>query len=272
MNNPTFYMDAVVHGREDMEDFEGPLTLLIHLISKNKIVISDIKIGDICDQYIAYLDQMKQLDLEIASEFVQMASHLVYIKARTLLLSDQEIPELEQLILSMEELQARTQHTQVKEVLDTLRARYIPGGGYLEKPPEYISTEDIYQHEHHLADLLEALSRLVGRDLEEPILLSEGPAFVMPQAIAYSVSQKAGEIMRLIKRRKLLSMQKLFGQAKSKSEVVATFMAVLELCKIGSITFDDTGKDIDIRFTGKEADLTKLEDEQQGGVTVDEPQ
>ena len=246
--NPTFYASAVVAGREDMEDFEGPLTLLLHLVSRNKVAIADIQIGDICDQYIAYLEQMKELDLEVASEFVQMASHLVHIKARALLSADQEIPELEQLIHSMEDLQCRAQYTQIKGIVEALRARYIPGG-YTEKPPEILPSED-YQHRHSVEDLLEAFSRLVGRDADLPQM--EGQPFAMPTPITYSVTEKAAEIILRLKRVSEVSMRSLFWEARNRSEMVATFVAVLELCKMGSIELQGEGAELCVCFTGVE--------------------
>ena len=255
--NPTFYAPAVVLGREDMEDFEGPLTLLIHLISRNKVAIADIQIGDICDQYIAYLAQMKEMDLEVASVFVQMASHLVYIKARALLTSDKEIPELEQLILSMEDLQCRVQYTRVKGVLELLGARYIPGGGYMEKPPERLSTD--YQHSHHVEDLVESLFRMIGREPDLPQM--EGQRFFMPTAITYSVSEKTEEIVFRLKQVGEMRMQAMFLESKSRSELVATFVAVLELCKMGSIEFKGEGEQMSVCFTGVEPQRMSGEEE-----------
>lgn len=256
-HDPTFFAPAVVSGREDMEDFEGPLTLLLHLISKNKVAIADIQIGAICDQYLAHLEQMKEMDLEVASAFVQMASHLVYIKARSLLAADQEIPELEQLILSMEELQARAQYGQIRGAIEALEARYIPGGGYMEKPPEYLDPENRYRHQHRVIDLLEALGRIVGRDGDMPEI--EGQRFFMPTQITYSVTLKAGEIMNRLRQVTSMSVGALFGAAQSRSEVVATFIAVLELCKLGSIAFEGEGAEMDVRFTGVEPDTDLLE-------------
>ena len=105
MNNLTFKLEGVVKSKNEMEDFEGPLNLILLLLSKNKIEIRDIQISLILDQYIAYLEEMKSMDLEIASEFVAMASHLVYIKTKTLLAEDdQEVSELDELISSLESL------------------------------------------------------------------------------------------------------------------------------------------------------------------------
>ena len=101
MENPSFYLEGVVHEKNELQDFEGPLSLILMLLSKNKIEIREIKISEILDQYLEYLDQMQQLDLEIASEFVQMASHLLYIKTKTLLTQEEEVSELEVLIASL---------------------------------------------------------------------------------------------------------------------------------------------------------------------------
>ena len=83
MSAPTFRLAGVVRAaREEKEDFEGPLDIILHLISKNKIEIRDIKIAELLEQYLDYLARMQRMDLEIASEFIAMASHLVYIKSR----------------------------------------------------------------------------------------------------------------------------------------------------------------------------------------------
>lgn len=83
--DPTYFLEGIIHDKSEMADFEGPLSLILLLLSKNKIEIRDIKISDILDQYLEYLNAMEKLDLEIASEFVQMASYLLYIKTRMLL-------------------------------------------------------------------------------------------------------------------------------------------------------------------------------------------
>ena len=93
--------------RNELQDFSGPLSLILMLLSKNKIEIRDIKIAEILDQYLEYLDEMEKMDLEIASEFVQMASHLLYIKTRTLLAGEEEVSELEELMSSLEQLKCR---------------------------------------------------------------------------------------------------------------------------------------------------------------------
>ena len=100
IETPIYHLEKVVKNRQDMEDFNGPLDLILHLLSKNKMEIKDIQISLILDQYLSWMDQRRQLDLEVASEFVTMAAQLVYIKTRMLLsIHDEEaLSELEQLM------------------------------------------------------------------------------------------------------------------------------------------------------------------------------
>ena len=107
MDNPSFYLEGIVREKDELQDFEGPLSLILMLLAKNKIEIRDISISDILEQYLDYLDKMQSMDLEIASEFVQMASHLLYIKTQTLLAGDEEVSELEVLMASLEQLKCR---------------------------------------------------------------------------------------------------------------------------------------------------------------------
>jgi len=96
LNAPTYRLTGVVRtSQEQPEDFEGPLDLILHLIAKHRIEIRDIKISELLSQYLAWISQMKRMDLEIASEFIAMASHLVYIKSRMLLSLSDETPEQE---------------------------------------------------------------------------------------------------------------------------------------------------------------------------------
>ena len=122
LGDPTFFLEGVVHEKSDMVDFEGPLSLILLLLSKNKIEIRDIPIAEITDQYLEYLNAMEKLDLDIASEFVQMASYLLYIKTRMLLTEEKEISELEQLIASLEQLKAKDTYTALKSVTPMLEA------------------------------------------------------------------------------------------------------------------------------------------------------
>ena len=102
MEDPIFHLSGVVRSRGEMQDFNGPLTLILQLLSKNKIEIKDISISLILEQYLDYLDEMADMDLEVASEFVAMASYLVLIKTKMLLAGGGEVDELGDLISSLE--------------------------------------------------------------------------------------------------------------------------------------------------------------------------
>ena len=89
MEAPIYHLDKVVRAKQEhLEDFDGPLDLILHLLSKNKIEIRDIPIALLLDQYLEWMEQRERLNLEVASEFVTMAAHLVYIKTRMLLSVD----------------------------------------------------------------------------------------------------------------------------------------------------------------------------------------
>ena len=136
MDNPSFFLEGVVKDKNELQDFEGPLSLILLLLSKNKIEIRDISISDILDQYLEYLVKMQSMDLEIASEFVQMASHLLYIKTRTLLSGDEEVSELEVLMASLEQLKCRDMYASVQKLLPELKKASEIGLLYYAKLPE----------------------------------------------------------------------------------------------------------------------------------------
>ena len=128
MENPTFHLEGVVKSREETQDFEGPLSLILMLLQKNKIEIRDISISEILDQYLAYLAEMERMDLEVASEFVQMAAYLLYIKTRTLLAVEEEVTELEQLMTSLEK--APRERCARGGKVRTAHSGGVFGGGY----------------------------------------------------------------------------------------------------------------------------------------------
>ena len=133
MENPTFHLEGIVKDKNELQDFSGPLSLILMLLSKNKIEIRDIKISEILDQYLEYLAEMERMDLEIASEFVQMASHLLFIKTRTLLAGDEEVSELEELMTSLEQLKCRDIYTAVQKVIPELKKASETGLLYFAK-------------------------------------------------------------------------------------------------------------------------------------------
>jgi segregation and condensation protein A len=237
VENPTFRLEGVIKSKESLEDFEGPLVLILQLISKNKIEIKDIKISDILDQYLEYLDRMKKMDLEIASEFIAMASHLTYIKARTLLAGqDEEVSELEELISSLEELKRRESYERLKKAFEFFGQRAEKGFLTFVKMPEAMPENGQYRYSHEARELRDTLLMLLGRE-REPAATAED--IVLPARLIYPVGVKSEEIMMKLRERGRLDIYKLFRSCRERTELVATFMAVLELCKSGNLLLED---------------------------------
>ena len=138
MEAPVYHLEKVVRSRtEDREDFNGPLDLILHLLSKNKMEIADIQISLILDQYLAWMDRRKEMDLDVASEFVTMAAQLMFIKSRMLLsIKDEEaLSEMEELIASLEEHRRKEDRARIRAVLPALDRRFAVGRDYLTMSP-----------------------------------------------------------------------------------------------------------------------------------------
>jgi segregation and condensation protein A len=235
METPVFKLEGIVKLKDEMTDFEGPLTLILLLLSKDKIEIRDISISSILEQYLSYLQEMTEADLYIASEFVAMASHLAYIKTKMLVSGQEEISELEQLISSLEQLQKSDVYAQIKSVSDALSEMYTRGGAMIPGPPEYLPPPDKeFQYKHHDDELLDAIIRVIGRDNIRINSVNPKRA-VFPGRILYSIHEKTAEILKKMKKVLETSITELFSECKSRTELVATLIAVLELCKAGTL-------------------------------------
>lgn len=253
---PTYHLEGVIRSKEEMEDFEGPLALILMLLSKNKIEIRDIPISEILEQYLAYLDEMKAMDLEVASEFVQMASHLLYIKTKMLLTSDEEeVSELELLIASLEQLKARDVYASIREVTPALLRASEYGTLFLSKQPEPLPGAKEYRYQHEGWELLKALSDVLQRartaaDAEEQAAEQQRKRKLVPKRIVYSVREKSLEILQRLSSTERLSLLDFYRSSHSRSEVVATFVSILELCSKGHATLTRDGENIFVSFSG----------------------
>ncbi len=253
MENPSFYLEGIVKEKNELQDFEGPLSLILMLLSKNKIEIRDISISDILAQYLDYLEKMQSMDLEIASEFVQMASHLLYIKTRKLLNSEEEVSELEVLMASLEQLKCRDVYAAVQKVTPELKRASELGLLYYSKLPEPLpKSAREYEYRHQPVDLLKALYSVYFRGGKSPEQ-DELMAAAVPKRIVYSVRDKSGEILRRL-RLSGADLNELYSGCRSRSEVVATFVSVLELCSMGSVFIQRRGDSYYVEFTGGNVD------------------
>ena len=257
MGEPQYRLEGIVHTRtEQMEDFEGPLDVIFLLLSKNKIEIQDVSITAILEQYLAYLEEMKRLDMEIASEFITMASHLMLIKTKMLLSAAEQAEaesELDILRQSLIERQRKEAMEQIRTAITWLEPRNEIGRCLFTKEPEPLPKEQSYRYQHEAADLLRALDHISERNqrrLPPPTMNFKG----IVGRERYPVSRKTGEILRRLILRGVERLKNLFKGNKSRSEIVATFISVLEMCKTGSVTLEDdaSGENPNIRLLDKE--------------------
>ena len=244
----TFFLEGVVHEKSDMVDFEGPLSLILLLLSKNKIEIRDIPIAEITDQYLAWLGEMEKLDLDIASEFVQMASYLLYIKTRMLLTEEKEITELEQLIASLEQLKAKDTFTALKSVTPILSEASRVGLQVFSRPPEPLPRKaGEYRYRIEPEDLLKGLFSVFTRSGAQT---PEPAAFQAPRRVIYSVRRKSRDLIDILRAEGAVPLRELYARCESRSELVATFLSVLELCSIGSLLLSEQDGSYVASFAG----------------------
>ena len=253
MAQPQYRLEGIVHTRsETMEDFEGPLDVIFELLSKNKIEIQDVSITAILEQYLAYLEEMKRLDMEIASEFITMASHLMLIKTKMLLSAAEQAEaetELDLLRQSLIERQRKEAMEAIRTAISWLEPRNEIGRCLFTKQPEPLRKDQTYRYQHETADLLRALDEISERNqrrLPPPTVNFKG----IVGKERYPVSRKTGEILRRLVLRGVERLKNLFKGNKTRSEVVATFISVLEMCKTGSVWLEDdnSGENPNIRL------------------------
>ena len=255
MDSPVYKLQSVVHSREGMEDFEGPLDLILYLLAKNKIEIADIPISLILDQYLEYLERRQRMDLEVASEFITMAAQLMFIKTRMLLsIEDEEAQsEMDLLIKSLEERRSSENYTKIKAVTAQLGTMGEFGRSVFLRNPETMKRGKVFEYDHPPEDLAAAIER--SRRRAPPPMTSFEP---LVRQEPYPVASKAGEILERLKRLGITSFRLLFKGSRSRSEVVATFLAVLELCRKRMIRLAGSASDCTVTPTGEGGDTLSL--------------
>ncbi len=253
MTEPQYRLEGIVHTRtEQMEDFEGPLDVIFLLLSKNKIEIQDVSIAAILEQYLAYLEEMKRLDMEIASEFITMASHLMLIKTKMLLSAAEQAEaetELDALRQSLIERQRKEAIEQIRTAVTFLEPRNEIGRCLFTKEPEPLRRDQTYRYQHEKTDLTKALDEIAERNqrrLPPPTVNFKGIVGKEP----YPISRKTGEVLRQLLLRGVEKLKNLFKGNRSRSEIVATFLAVLDMCKNNTVTLeeDTTGENPSVRL------------------------
>ena len=263
MSQPQYRLDGIVNTRsQEMEDFEGPLDVIFLLLIKNKIEIQDVSISAILEQYLAYLDEMKRLDMDIASEFISMASHLMLIKTKMLLSAAEAAEaqsELDLLRQSLIERQRKEALEQIRTAISYLEPRNEIGRCIFTKDPEPLRRDQSYRYKHEPADLLKALDAISERNrrqLPPPTANFKGIVGKEP----YPVTRKTGELLRKLILRGVEKLKNLFLNSKSRSEIVATFISILEMCKTGSVVLEDdnSGENPNVRLVKADQDKKEM--------------
>jgi segregation and condensation protein A len=200
---------------------------------------------------------MKRLDMEIASEFITMASHLMLIKTKMLLSAAEQAEaesELDLIRQSLLERQRKEAMEQIRSAITVLEPRNEIGRCLFTKEPEPLRRDQTYRYRHEPEDLLRALDEIAERNrrrLPPPTVNFKGIVGKEP----YPVTKKAGEILRNLVLRGVQRLKNLFRGNRRRSEMVATFLAILELCKTNSVCLEDdvTGENPNVRIIEKES-------------------
>lgn len=219
-----------------LEVFEGPLDLLLHLISKHKLNINDIPIVMLVDQYLEYIDKAVDKDMESAGEFLEMAAQLVYMKTVSLL------PSREEAEVMKKELEGRLiEYSLCKLASGLMQQRYI-GNNITVRKRMHIEFDNTYPLIHDPEELLAAYKNIGAKKPEEPIKLDTFNTIVKKKIV--SVTSKIVYVLRNLYKTGKCMTDSLFEGLTDRSERVAVFLAILELTKSGRILLNDDNSEI----------------------------
>ena len=219
-----------------IDNFEGPLDLLCHLIDKNKMNIYDINLSQITDQYIEYLKEQEKMNLEIASEFLVMATTLLYLKSKNLL-PKQEDEEEE---ITEEELIRRIiEYKKFKEISKTLKENYLKYSNRYYKLPEEIELpKQKIEKEYKKDTIPDIYIKLVERNKQK---INQNAKNIEKIAITdnYTVASKVKQMFKVLVKQKSFIFNKLFSlKQHNKQEVVTAFSGLLELSRRSKVETD----------------------------------
>ncbi|MCD7722472.1 MAG: segregation/condensation protein A [Clostridiales bacterium] len=231
-----------------LEIFEGPMDLLLHLISKHKLNINDIPIIELVNQYVDYVRQMENADFEIAGDFLEMAARLIYIKTASLLPRHEEAEKLKKELTG--EL---IEYRDCKIIAKRLSENTAGFDRYVRQPAGSFVNYD-YERFHEADTLLDAYINSAGRAQRKlPPPISSFKDIVRKKFV--DVSEKVNSVISAVKGRKKVGFASLIKNAKSKSEIVATFLAVLQLAKARKIVIGGTADNAEIEMTEEVNDI-----------------
>lgn len=221
------------------EEFEGPLDLLLQLISRNKLNIYDIKLSVLIEQYLEQIKIMQANEMDLASEFLEMASRLIYMKTVSLLPKHEEIEELKKELTG--EL---LEYQECKRIAEQF-SHMTDGFDRFVRDPEPVEVDKTYDILHDRADIFNAYINALGKiDRRMPPSPQVFTKIVAKKI--YSVSSKIIFVMRNLWSGKNKKIKTLYMQSKNRSELVATFLAVLELVKANRVKVSGEADDVEV--------------------------
>ena len=249
--------------RVQFDVFEGPLDLLLHLVKKQEVDIYQVNLTRIASEFVAYIDQMRELDLEIAGEFLVMAATLIYIKSRELLPADQkpdtQVGEEDEEDPRFELIRRLVEYKKFKDAaaeLQSLETRMDQVYEHRSTPVVLPDVEPQRREPVSIFDLIQAVSVILKR-------FNERDDVREIQADPYTVSEKMASLRILIQEKGRFRFSELFAEARSRSEVVVTFLAMLELTRLRHlqvIQSEDFGE-IEVELAPPEAPMSEAAQE-----------
>ena len=225
-----------------LDVFEGPLDLLLNLIAKNKLNIYDIPIAELLEQYMAQIHEMQAADMDVASEFLEMAARLVHIKSVSLLPKKEEEAALKQELTGQ-----LLEYQQCKEAATRLRERFSLDG--IVRAQADIPADLTYKRHHKPQELLSAYLSMLGKKKPPEPQKPEDTISKLITRRVVSVASQIVFVLRSLWKKRHVSLKELFRGKNDPSERVAAFLAVLELVKDKRLRVDGDGEDCEIKLT-----------------------
>ena len=225
-----------------LDVFEGPLDLLLNLIAKNKLNIYDIPIAELLEQYMAQIHEMQAADMDVASEFLEMAARLVHIKSVSLLPKKEEEAALKQELTGQ-----LLEYQQCKEAAMRLRERFSLDG--IVRAQADIPADLTYKRHYKPQELLSAYLSMLGKKKPPEPQKPEDTISKLITRRVVSVASQIVFVLRSLWKKRHVSLKELFRGKNDPSERVAAFLAVLELVKDKRLRVDGDGEDCEIKLT-----------------------
>ncbi len=227
-------MEAVTYR---LDQFEGPLDLLLTLIQKNKVSITDIPIALICDQYLQAITEAQELDMDVASEFLVMASELMLIKSKMLLPRPEDEEEDPRAGLA----DALLHFQQAKEAVVKLTPLYAFYSGRMVKDTDEITVDKTYVHDQEVTALCTAVRRIIAYNnaLERAANTAFTPMISKP---IIPVEIKIVSLIKTLEKRGIATLSDLIMEETTLPDLIASFLGVLELIKIRKLLIADDGE------------------------------